>query len=132
MAVALPGVYKKCNHTHIKASLSYLNHKPNILDMSKIVEVIVLLAVCLAAGEAFKVRPPMRPQLHIEVPMDPSEVGASEKGISEEVELTESDLEKAGVPQPLAIAATRGGGGRGICTIICRFGHCRGVCRIFV
>ncbi len=73
----------------------------------------------------------MGPQLHIEVPMDASEFGAFEEGMPEEVELTDSDLEKAGVPQPLAIAAARGGG-RGFCTIICRFGHCRGVCRIFV
>ncbi len=132
MAVALPGVYKKCNHTHIKASLSYLNHKTYIFDMNNIVEVIVVVTVCLVAGDAFKVIPSMGPQLHVEVPMDASEVDAFEEGMPEEVELTESDLEKAGVPQPLAIAATRGGGGRGICTIICRFGHCRGVCRIFV
>ncbi len=132
MVVALPGVYKKCTDTHIKASLRYLNHKTYIFDMNNIVEVIVVVTVCLAAGDAFKVIPSMGPQLHVEVPMDASEVGALEEGIPEEVELTESDLEKAGVSQRLAIAATRGGGARGFCTIICRYGHCRGVCRISV
>ncbi len=63
--------------------------------------------------------------------MDPSEVGAFEEGMAEEVELTDSDLEKAGVPQRLAIAATRECGW-GFCTIICRYGRCCGVCRMAV
>ncbi len=65
-----------------------------------------------------------KPELRIELPLN----SASEEGRLQEVELTSDDLTQAGVPSPLA--AAMGGRVVGYCITICRFGHCRGICRI--
>ncbi len=85
----------------------------------------LLLFTCLVVGLSYcQPVEGSTPELRIELPMN----SASEEGRLQKVELTSGDLTEAGVPSPLAAAI----GGRvvGYCITVCRFGHCRGICRI--
>ncbi len=85
----------------------------------------LLLFTCLVVGLSLCQSVEGRtPELRIELPMNSD----SEEGRLQEVELTSDDLTEAGVPSPLA--AAMGGRVVGYCITICRFGHCRGICRI--
>ncbi len=85
----------------------------------------LLLFTCLMAGLSYcQPVEGSTPELRIELPMN----SGSAEGRLQKVELTSDDLTEAGVPSPLATAM----GGRvvGYCITICRFGLCRGICRI--
>ncbi len=97
--------------------------------MDQLFKIVTIIALCIAAGDALKVRSSIGPELHVEVPVDPEVNGPFQEGVPLEVELSTADLQKAGVPLPLAIAASLGGR-RGTCIIGCRFGPCRAACRI--
>ncbi len=85
----------------------------------------LLLFTCLVVGLSHcQPAEGMAPELRIELPMK----NDSEEGRLQKLELTSDDLTEAGVPSPLA--AAMGGRVVGYCITICRFGHCRGICRI--